>query len=697
MSSTSVEPGGRAVPTGRAVRLTSRGLGLTLATVGSALLAAALGYRELTLLAAAGATALLAAVLAVARQVPLAVELRLDHPHVQRGDPARLTVTLTGDASRRTPPVVVTVARAAANPAAATSPGSVDVPALGRAARAAFDVELDTSTRGVVDVGPVGLRRTDRFGLLVRVATGGELTRLHVWPRPRGIAPLPSPRSRDVGGPAHDGAPGGVMFSSLREYVPGDDLRRVHWPSSARRGELLVREHADPGEPVSTVLLDTRSAGYPPGPGGDVGFDEAVDVAASVVLASTRSRSPVRLVTTSGLSVVGRRRQADAATFLDALAVVTRDETASLDVVATSRRGGVGTLTVVTGTAETGQLAAVASVVHRFEQVVVLRVGARRPGRVRRVGVGPAASGRRPGRRGPAKPLAVAAVAVAVGSRAAARGRRPVTVQPPDPPSPDPLSPDFRSPTVRLLTPEEPTAQPAPAARLASRVVALAVVATTAGAAGAGFLLAFDADDLIPELPVAAVLPAVLVGVARYRRRPVPLLLSVLGWVVGFVVWACYTVAAEAGGLRDRLELVGAGLANGPAQLVDVSLPAPADPTLIVVPLAATWLAAAVGAEIVARTGAALTAALPAVVVLVGATAVGVARVGRQPRQRGGGRRGLGRARRRPTTELVWPAISSGQAGATPRCCRPSRRVVRCRTRRGRQPPRRCGVHRRFR
>nr|MDT0666618.1 hypothetical protein [Micromonospora sp. DSM 115978] len=123
------------------------------------------------------------------------------------------------------------------------------------------------------------------------------------------------------------------------------------------------------------------------------------------------------------------------------------------------------------------------------------------------------------------------------------------------------------------------------------------MVAVVAAAAGACFRLVFEFDDLLPALPVAAALPVVLIGVARYRLRQVPLLLSVFGWVAAFVVWACYTVAGQAGGLRERWELVGSGLANGPARLLDVTLPAPADATLLIVPLAATWLAAAIGAE----------------------------------------------------------------------------------------------------
>ncbi|WP_235498495.1 DUF3488 and transglutaminase-like domain-containing protein [Frankia sp. R43] len=159
----------------------------------------------------------------------------------------------------------------------------------------------------------------------------------------------------------------------------------------------------------------------------------------------------------------------------------------------------------------------------------------------------------------------------------------------------------------------------------ARRAVELAFVAALALVGGSGFTRLFPARDLWVPLPVAAVLPVVLVallGGPRRGRRPAPAVLTVPAWMVGFVVWTGYTVAAEAGGFLARLELVRVGVIDGWARLLDVAAPAPADPDLLIVALAPTWLAAAIGAELTIRTRAALLPVLPAVVTLLAATAL---------------------------------------------------------------------------
>ena len=54
-----------------------------------------------------------------------------------------------------------------------------------------------------------------------------------------------------------------LAFHALREYVPGDDLRHVHWRSSARAGELLVRQYHDTRRNHATVVVDADPAAYP--------------------------------------------------------------------------------------------------------------------------------------------------------------------------------------------------------------------------------------------------------------------------------------------------------------------------------------------------------------------------------------------------------------------------------------------------
>ncbi|WP_232303724.1 DUF58 domain-containing protein [Pseudofrankia sp. DC12] len=253
----------------------------------------------------------------------------------------------------------------------------VDVRRLGGASSRSLELPLDTQRRGMIGFGPVLVRRSDPFGLVSSASWLAAADVLRVRPRAVPLGAAPAAPARDPDGRTADGAAGGVIFHGLREYVSGEDLRFVHWPSSARTGVLMVREHVEPSEPASTVVLDTRPVAYPPGEVGAETFEEAVDVAASVLLGCAQESLGVVLLTTAGVRRPGRGRAPETYALLDDLAEVDLDPAGTLDVLGTVRRGGVGTLVVVTGGFDDGQLRAVAPVVHRFGQVVVVRVGAR--------------------------------------------------------------------------------------------------------------------------------------------------------------------------------------------------------------------------------------------------------------------------------------------------------------------------------
>jgi uncharacterized protein (DUF58 family) len=84
---------------------------------------------------------------------------------------------------------------------------------------------------------------------------------LHVGPRPL-APPHPFP---ELFGAWGDGAPRpaavGDVVRGVRDYVPGDPVRRVHWLSSARRGDLVVKEVEDPAAPRLIVALDLGGGG----------------------------------------------------------------------------------------------------------------------------------------------------------------------------------------------------------------------------------------------------------------------------------------------------------------------------------------------------------------------------------------------------------------------------------------------------
>ena len=161
--------------------------------------------------------------------------------------------------------------------------------------RAAY--KLPTERRGVVDVGPVDFEATDPFGLATRRFTAPSVGKLVVYPE---VIPLPAaPPSPATERRSMSDAPeflGGRSeeFHALRQYVPGDDIRRINWAASARHDDLIVREDEAPTQNHLTVLLDNAALDTP------LAVDKGATVAASLV-SSMRNRSdPFRLLTGDG-------------------------------------------------------------------------------------------------------------------------------------------------------------------------------------------------------------------------------------------------------------------------------------------------------------------------------------------------------------------------------------------------------------
>jgi uncharacterized protein (DUF58 family) len=143
-------------------------------------------------------------------------------------------------------------------------------------------LDLPSALRGVRTVGPIRLRRTDPFGLVAVERSVGESEQLLINPKVhalvgnRGIgrfAEIDLTRRRVAPDPL-------AGFQSMREYVPGDDTRTIHWPSTAKVGHLMVREFDDARRPTYTIVLMTNAADYRD----PADFEEAVDIAASMVV-----------------------------------------------------------------------------------------------------------------------------------------------------------------------------------------------------------------------------------------------------------------------------------------------------------------------------------------------------------------------------------------------------------------------------
>jgi uncharacterized protein (DUF58 family) len=146
-------------------------------------------------------------------------------------------------------------------------------------------VELPEMPRGVHAVGPTVHERTDPVGLMRRRHEVGESLELLVAPRVTEVAVFAGGLANDLdGATSQQRSMNDLAFHALREYVPGDDLRHVHWRSSAKAGQLLVRQFHETRRGHVTVLLDGSRSSYPR----LRDFELATSVATSIALRAVR-------------------------------------------------------------------------------------------------------------------------------------------------------------------------------------------------------------------------------------------------------------------------------------------------------------------------------------------------------------------------------------------------------------------------
>ena len=174
---------------------------------------------------------------------------------------------------------------------------------------------IPTARRGLRTVGPWRLQRVDPWGLFTRhlaVVDGGQVL---ITPRIHSVALATLPMAfTDHTGAADAGS---TTFASLREYVVGDEMRHIHWRSSAKTGSLMTRQYIDVTRPrVHLVLVnDTRASS------GDADFEAAVDLIASIATVVRAAGFDIEVHTTSG-DRVGRMGMIDMLSQVDRQATV---------------------------------------------------------------------------------------------------------------------------------------------------------------------------------------------------------------------------------------------------------------------------------------------------------------------------------------------------------------------------------------
>lgn len=177
-------------------------------------------------------------------------------------------------------------------------------PALGRAARAVLhglpgrsresvSYALECARRGRYAIGPLMGWITDPFGLARQHVPLADAHTLIVYPEVEDLRAVPVPHAS--GGAGTSAARvlnrAGEEFYTMRPYQTGDDLRRIHWPSTARSGKLMIRQEEAGRHASGSIYLNT--GGYPDGRA----FERAVSAAASIGSLYAREGLSLRLAT----------------------------------------------------------------------------------------------------------------------------------------------------------------------------------------------------------------------------------------------------------------------------------------------------------------------------------------------------------------------------------------------------------------
>ena len=262
--------------------LTDRGIGLAGGAVALWLAARGFGVPELQM-AAVAALALLIGAIIFTRLSSARLEVERSVRPTRMFHDAEARVTCTVRNTSRLPTAMLELHDTVP---AALGPRGADLISgpLAPGATRTLAYHLRGHQRGRFQIGPLTARLRDPFGLVARrvklPGTEDLVVYPPVWRLPEGV-PLGGVTTSGGHGRPRPLA-GGDDLANVREYVRGDDLRKVHWPTTAHRGKLMIRQPESPQDPRAVVLLDVRKHAHV-GYGPSSSLEAAVTTAASAI------------------------------------------------------------------------------------------------------------------------------------------------------------------------------------------------------------------------------------------------------------------------------------------------------------------------------------------------------------------------------------------------------------------------------
>ena len=288
--------------------LTRSGRFVLIGAVALALSGRILGLDELMLLAAGTVVVVIGAAITVRRaRIGFEIGRSVRPGRLPAGGSTTVTLRLRNTTAQKTPVISLTDPISRAGSGLATAPGTepatdgtarLELAPVPAGATRELSYRLPTPNRGVLVVGPLELSHTDAFGLIRRSLSTKAGSEVIVLPRIHDLVQLPpaSGEQPESGPVLHEVVvSANEEFAAIREYVPGDDVRRVHWRTTARFGVPMVRHYEEPWQHRTTIVVDVRRANHDA-----ASFERAMSATASVLALCAREGELVRLISTTG-------------------------------------------------------------------------------------------------------------------------------------------------------------------------------------------------------------------------------------------------------------------------------------------------------------------------------------------------------------------------------------------------------------
>lgn len=179
------------------------------------------------------------------------------------------------------------------------------VPLLRPGQEIVHDFDIPPQPRGIVPVGPATTVRSDPIGLLRRERAFEDRHDLYVHPRTVALPSTSAGLIRDLdGSPTRRLVDADMSFHAIREYVPGDARRQIHWKSTAKTGRLMVRQYEESRRSRMAVVLGLAEPEYT----SPEEFELAVSCAASLAVRAVHDARDLDIVVGAEIPRVVRGR-----------------------------------------------------------------------------------------------------------------------------------------------------------------------------------------------------------------------------------------------------------------------------------------------------------------------------------------------------------------------------------------------------